>query len=128
MADLRGGLRSETGQGAMGCIVFIIVLIGVLYAAFQFSRPYIKHSMMEAKMEDLAKWSLENPHYDDPFIIKAILNAAEELSIDLDREDIQVERNKERARIIIRWEDEVRLPKYVRHLEFNVEASREVER
>ena len=112
----------------MGCIVFIIVLIGVLYAAFQFSKPYFKHSMMQTKMEDLAKWLLENPHYDDLFVIKEIFNAAEELSIDLDREDIKVERNKERVRIFVRWEDTVSLPKYIRPLEINVGASREVEK
>jgi hypothetical protein len=34
--------------------------------------------MMESKLNNLAEWSVENPHYDDEFIIKAILNVAKE--------------------------------------------------
>jgi hypothetical protein len=118
-------LRMQKGAGVIGCIFFILILIAILDVAFQFSRPYIKHSMMKSKMEDLVKWSLENPHHDNAFITKSVLNVAKELSIDLSPEDIEVERDRERARISVYWEDEITLPYYTKHLEFEVEATKE---
>jgi len=118
-------LRDHKGWGAIGCIFFILILFAVFYGAFQFSRPYIKHSMMKSKIEDLVKWSLENPHYDNAFISKSVLKAAKELSIDINLEDIEIERNKTRARIYVYWEDEITLPYYTKHLEFEVEGVKE---
>jgi hypothetical protein len=118
-------LRDHNGWGAIGCIVLLLILLAVLYAGFQFSRPYIKRSMMGNRLEYLVKWSLENPDYDNAFIIKSVLNAAQELSIDLNPEDIEVERSKERASIYVYWEDEITLPYYSKHLEFEVEATKE---
>jgi uncharacterized membrane protein YwzB len=118
--------KNQKGKGAIGCIVFIIILLGLLYAAFQYSRPYIKRSMMEGKLDYLASWALENPHYDNKFIIKSVLNGATELSIDLDPENIQMERTKESLTISLYWEDDIDLPYYHKHLEFNIEKTKKV--
>lgn len=119
--------RSDGGKGAIGCIVFIIILVAGLYAAFQFSRPYIKRSMMDGKLDHLTAWSLENPHYDNKFVITSILNAAKELSIDLDPENIGLERTKEDITITVYWEDDINLPYYSKHLEFEIEKTKKAE-
>ena len=116
-----GKLGKQEGTGAIGCIVFIIILLAAGYAAFQFSRPYMKRSMMDGKLGYLASWSLKNPHYDNKFIISSILNAADELSIELDPENIGLDRTKERVTIAVYWEDDINLPYYHKHLEFEIE-------
>jgi len=116
-------LRVQKGKGAIGCIVFIIVLLAALYAAFQFARPYIKRSMMGGKLENLVSWSLQNPHYDDKFVIKSALKAADELSIELNPENIELERTTERITISVYWEDNINLPYYHKHLEFEIEKT-----
>lgn len=121
-------LWGQQGTGAIGCIVSIIILLIVLYAIFQFSRPYIKRSMMESKLNNLAEWSVENPHYDDEFIIKAILNVAKEFSLDLIPENITLERTKEDISISVYWEDDINLPAYHKHLEFEVEIAKQAPR
>jgi len=121
-------LWGQQGTGAIGCIVSIIILLIVLYAIFQFSRPYIKRSMMESKLNNLAEWSVENPHYDDEFIIKAILNVAKEFSLDLIPENITLERTKEDISISVYWEDDINLPAYHKHLEFEVEITKQAPR
>jgi hypothetical protein len=121
-------LWGQQGTGAIGCIVSIIILLLVLYAIFQFSRPYIKRSMMESKLNNLAEWSMENPHYDDEFIIKAILNVAKEFSLDLIPENITLERTKEGISISVYWEDDINLPVYHKHLEFEVEITKQAPR
>ena len=121
-------LWRQKGTGAIGCIVFVIIFLVVLYAIFQFSRPYIKRSMMESKLNNLAEWSVENPHYDDEFIIKAILNAAKEVSLDLIPENITLERTKEHISISVYWEDDINLPAYHKHLEFEVEITKQAPR
>jgi len=121
-------LWGQQGTGAIGCIVSIIILLIVLYAIFQFSRPYIKRSMMESKLNNLAEWSVENPHYDDEFIIKAILNVAKEFSLDLIPENITLERTKEGISISVYWEDDINLPVYHKHLEFEVEITKQAPR
>ena len=121
-------LWGQQGTGAIGCIVSIIILLIVLYAIFQFSRPYIKRSMMESKLSNLAEWTADNPHYDDEFIIKAILNVAKEFSLDLIPENITLERTKEGISISVYWEDDINLPAYHKHLEFEVEITKQAPR
>lgn len=115
-------LQAHKGRGAIGCIFFILITLAVIYGAFQYTRPYIKHSIMKSKIESVAQWALENSYYDDSLVIKGVLTAANELSIDISPEDIQLERTKERVNIFVSWEDEINLPSYHKHLEFEVEA------
>lgn len=120
-------LRIQKGKGAIGCIVLIIILLAAVYAVFQFSRPYIKRSMMDGKLDNLASWSLQNPHYDNKFVINSILGAAEELSIELDPEDIVLERTKEYITISVYWEDDINFPYYHKHLEFEIEKTKKAD-
>jgi hypothetical protein len=83
--------------------------------------------MMESKLSNLAEWTAENPHYDDEFIIKAILNAAKEVSIDLNPKNISLERTQEGVSISVYWEDDIDLPAYHKHLEFEIEKRQKAE-
>lgn len=112
--------KKEGGKGTFGCIIFLILLSIIFYISFQISRPYIKRSMMDSKLEYLASWSLKNPQYDDKFLISSILKAADELSIDLIPENIDLERTQEYININIYWEDEISLPYFHKDLEFEI--------
>ena len=71
---LRSG--SETGEGRLGSIIWLIVVIGVIYAGWHLIPPYTAHYTFQDKVVELAR----APKYSHPDerITSEIIKAAQE--------------------------------------------------
>ena len=81
--------RSQRGAGKLKAIVFTIVLLAAVYAAFKLVPPYVAEYQIQDKIQELARFGIVN-RYTDEQVRDNVFKAAEDLNLPVKREDIKV--------------------------------------
>jgi len=120
----------SSGKINMGCLFIIIIFIAGGYAGFKFGRIYLAKYILNRKIMEIAGDAAQDYEAkifpNERAIADAIIKEAENLSVDITYDDIQIKRGKQSVTINVTWEGDVVLPQYTHHFIFEFESKRKI--
>ena len=108
--------RSERGDGNVGCIVWLLVLVIVVVIGWKAIPVKLRTSQLYDHMVELSKFSPQAPPDD---LERSILKRAGELELPLDKEGVVVQRIGDRIKMEARYAVPLHYPGYTYEWEFN---------
>ncbi|MEW5974520.1 MAG: hypothetical protein AB1898_01820 [Acidobacteriota bacterium] len=119
----------EHGAGALGCLLSILLVAGLIYAAYKFGPPYINHYQLKDSMKEIATLTasgidpktgtIGRTEITTAQVQEAVLEKARELQIPLRKEGIKVRREGTMVWITVTYTVPVRLPGQVYDFNFH---------
>ena len=90
--------RSQRGAGKLKAIIYTVILVVGIYAAFKIVPLYVADYQLKDKMSEQARFAVVN-HYSDDQIRDVIYKTVQDLDIPAKRDDIKVEHTNRGLRI-----------------------------
>jgi len=112
------GRRSQRGAGKLKSIVFVIVLLLAVYAAFKLVPPYVSEYQLQDKMQELARFGIVN-RYSEEQVRENVFKTVQDLNLPVKREDIKVTVTQATCRISLDYTVPVDLLFYSTELHFS---------
>ncbi|MFN2432195.1 MAG: hypothetical protein ABR599_05150 [Gemmatimonadota bacterium] len=103
----------------MGCLLWLVLLVGAGYVALQLGRPYVQAWRFEDAIQGQGAAAETNT---DAEIRSFLAESAVRLDIPLEARDIVIRRGREHVTISTQWSQDVQLPGYRRTLTFHPEV------
>lgn len=100
---------TERGEGQFGCIIGLIILIAAGWIAFKMIPVKVKAADLRRTVTDSARSAGQ---LKDPAIRANILSKARELDLEVKKEDIKIQRARERIRVEVDYVVPVEFPGY----------------
>jgi hypothetical protein len=116
--------RSERGEGNLGCILWLLALGLALLIAWKAVPVKIQSTELYDYMDELAKFSAANTSADD--LKTRLIIRAGELRIPLRKEDITIERNRDRVYMEVAYTIPVEFPGYIYQWHFRQRLDRPI--
>lgn len=110
-----GRLRGQRGEGQIGCVIGLIVLIAASYIAFKMIPVKVRAADLRQEITDVGRSA---GMYKEPQIRKLIMAKAEELELPLDPDDLEVVRKSDRVLIEATYVVPVEFPGYTYQWKF----------
>jgi hypothetical protein len=110
-----GRHRGQRGEGQIGCVFGLIVLIAVSYIAFKMIPVKVRAADLRQEITDVARSA---GAYKEPEIRKRIMAKAEELGLPLETRDLEIIRKSERVYIEANYVVPVEFPGYTYQWKF----------
>lgn len=85
----KAGRRAERGEGKGKAIIFTLIFLAVIYAAFKLVPVYVSEYELADKMQEQARFAIVN-HYSDEQIRDNVMKVVQELQIPAKAENIKV--------------------------------------
>ena len=117
-----GLLGSDDGKGALGCLIFLLLLGAAIFATIQVGPTYYAYKNLESDIKREASRAGAN-FYDNELLISNIMALAKRNEISLEKENVKVERFAGQLQIIIHYSVPVDFMIYQRTLDFDIKAS-----
>lgn len=117
------------GTVNIGCITLVLLVIVLGYVGFKFGRVYLAQYIFDRKVFELTgdaadDWK-EKIYPSEVDIANAVMEEAQNLSIDITFDDILVEREDKSVTIQVIWEGDIVIPFYTYHYYFPFEYKRD---
>ena len=109
--------RSQRGEGKLKAIVFTVVLVFGVFAAFKLLPPYINEYQLSDKMQEQARFGVVN-RYTEEQIRDTIFKEAQDLDVPIKKEDIKVLASSSVVRISLDYRVPIDLLIYKMELHF----------
>jgi hypothetical protein len=110
-----GRHRGQRGEGQIGCIVGLIILVAASYIAFKMIPVKVRAADLRQEITDVARSA---GMYSEPEIRKRIMGKAEELGLPLQPGDLKVLRKSDRVLIEATYVVPVEFPGYTYQWKF----------
>lgn len=112
--------RLQSGEGQMGCIISLVILLIVAFIAFKMVPVKVKSAEFRAELVDEAKsGSLRK----DKEIRANLMDKAAELNLPLQNEDLKINRSRSQITIEARYVVPIEFPGYTYMWEFDADYS-----
>lgn len=85
----KAGRRAERGEGKGKAIIFTLIFLAVIYAAFKLVPVYVSEYELADKMQEQARFAIVN-HYSDEQIRDNVMKVVQDLQIPAKAENIKV--------------------------------------
>jgi hypothetical protein len=119
--DLRN-LNSSEGKGYFGCIASLVLFAIAIYLAIVLGPIYYSNFNLEAEVKTIA--SRAGAHYfGDDAVIQDVMDMAKRNEIELEKEDIKVERSAGQLHIKVQYSVPVNFLLFERDVNFDIDAS-----
>ncbi|MFN2443815.1 MAG: hypothetical protein ABR517_14165 [Thermoanaerobaculia bacterium] len=106
----------QRGEGQLGCIIGLIILIAAGWFAFKMVPVKVKAADLRRTVTDSARSAGQMR---DPAIRRAILDKARVLELPVTNSDIKIQRARERIRVEVNYVVPVEFPGYVYQWSFS---------
>lgn len=116
--------RSERGEGNLGCILWMLALGLATLIAWKAVPVKIQSTQLYDYMDELAKFSAARTPPDQ--LEKLIVDRARQLDIQLDKKDVQVERNGDRIFMEVDYTVPLEFPGYTYQWHFHQKLDRPI--
>lgn len=111
-------LRAQRGEGKLKAIIFTVILVAGIYAAFKLVPPYVSEYQLQDKMEELARFGIVN-RYSEEQVRDNVFKAVQDLDLPIKREAIKVTVTQATCRISLDYTVPVDLLFYSAELHFS---------
>jgi hypothetical protein len=109
--------RHESGEGNLGCIIWILVLAIGVFLAFKLIPVKIKSAEFYDFMDEIAKFSSANATQEQ--IEKRLMDKARDLEIPLEKRNLRIVLSRDRIRIDATYTIPVEFPGYTYNWTFH---------
>jgi hypothetical protein len=113
----------QTGQGKIGCILWILAAVVAGMVAFKMVPIKIQTAELYDFMVDQAKWA---GNLSGESLKKNILAKAHELELPVDEKGVQVEKTRDRVRMEVVYTVPVQFPGYTYYWQFRQLVDRNI--
>ncbi len=110
--------HSQRGAGKLKSVVFALVLLLGIYAAFKLVPPYVSEYQLQDKMQELARFGIVN-RYSEEQVRENVFKTVQDLDLPVKREDIKVTVTQTICRISLEYSVPVDLLVYSTELHFS---------
>jgi cell division protein FtsL len=110
--------RGQRGEGRAKAILFTVIFVAAIYAAFKIVPAYVSEYQLNDKMQEVARFAVVN-RYTPEQIRENIFKEIEDLDIPAKREDIKVTATTEVVKISLEYTVPVNLLVYNTELHFS---------
>ena len=112
----QAGQRRQSGQGKIGCFLWVLAFAIAGMVAFKMIPVKVKTSELHTFMVDQAKWA---SHQTAENLEKSILAKARQLGLPLDEKGVQVVKGRDRVRMEAVYTVPVEFPGYTYYWQFH---------
>jgi hypothetical protein len=117
LLSVRSSKKAQRGEGRLKAIIYTVILVGAVYAAFKLVPAYVADYQLKDKMSEQARFAVVNRYTDDQ-IRDTIFKVIQDLDIPAKREDIKVEQTNHGLRISVNYTVPVDFKVYKTELNF----------
>jgi hypothetical protein len=117
LLSVRSSKKAQRGEGRLKAIIYTVILVGAIYAAFKVVPAYVADYQLKDKMSEQARFAVVNRYTDDQ-IRDTIFKVIQDLDIPAKREDIKVEQTNHGLRISVNYTVPVDFKVYKTELNF----------
>lgn len=115
--------RGQAGEGKLGCILWTLLLVVAVMAAWKMIPVKVATSELYDYMVEQAKWAAGT---NTELIQKRILGKANELDLPVEAKQITVERRGDHVRMRAQFTVPVEFPGYVYNWDFDLQVDRAI--
>lgn len=108
--------QSERGEGRLGCLVGLILLLVAGLIAYKMIPVKVKSADMRDTVKDYAKSAGQ---FRDREIVAAILKKAEQLDLPITEDNVEVTRGGGNIKVVVDYEVPIVFPGYTYNWHFN---------
>lgn len=109
--------RQERGEGNLGCIIWVLILVIAVFLAWKLVPVKIKSAEFYDYMDEMAKFSAANATQEA--IEKGLMEKARQLGIPLEKRNLKVTLRREQIRIEATYTIPVEFPGYTYNWTFH---------
>jgi hypothetical protein len=113
----------QRGEGNLGCILWAVVLIIVVFVAWKMVPVKIASAKFSDYMEEQAKFAKGTP---EKQIYQAIIKKASELELPVEPKNLIVERTNDRVKMSVKYTVPIEFPGYTYNWHFEHEIDRNI--
>lgn len=107
--------RSQRGEGQLGCVVGLLVLLAAIFVAYKMVPVKVKAAELRGEVVDEAKSAGVRS---DEQIARNILRTAEANNLPVSKEDIQITRTANTIRVEVNYTVPIEFPGYTYNWDF----------
>lgn len=115
---------AERGEGTLGCILWLVVLGLVILVAWKAVPVKMRSVELYEHMDELAKFAAARSKSDD--LKKSILQKAQQLDLPLERENIEVDLEREKVRMKVEYTVPMEILGFTWDWHFEQEVKRQI--
>ena len=119
MARNRSRIRSQKGEGKVGCLIGLILLLIAVLVAYKMIPIKVKSADLRDTVQDVARSAGQ---HNDKWIATAVLQKAQSLELPVTEEQIEVVRANSEIRVEVDYTVPVKFPGYVYQWHFHHKA------
>jgi hypothetical protein len=119
MARNRSRNRSQKGEGKVGCLIGLVVLLIAAMIAYKMIPIKVKSADLRDTVQDVARSAGQ---HNDKWIATAVLNKAQSLELPVTEESIKVVRANSEIRVDVDYTVPVKLPGFTYQWHFHHKA------
>jgi hypothetical protein len=116
-------MRRQSGQGKIGCVLWILAFAICALVAFKMVPIKIKSAELHDFMVDQAKWTSRRTGEQ---VAKAVLQKAQELDLPVAEDDVRVVIERERIKMDVSYTVPVEFPGYTYQWRFHHAVDRPI--
>jgi len=119
MARNRSRIRSQKGEGKVGCLIGLIILLIAAMIAYKMIPIKVKSADLRDTVQDVARSAGQ---HNDKWIATAVLQKAQSLELPVTEEQIEVVRANSEIRVEVDYTVPVKFPGFVYQWHFHHKA------
>ena len=93
MLSVRSSKKAQRGEGRMKAIIYTVILVAGIFAAFKLVPLYVANYELKDKISEQARFAVVN-RYNDDQIRDILFKTIQDLDIPAKREDIKIEQTR----------------------------------
>ena len=117
MLSLRSSKKAQSGEGRLKAIIYTVILVAGIYAAFKLVPLYVANYELKDKISEQARFAVVN-RYTEEQIRDILFKTIQDLDIPAKREDIKVQQTNHGLLISVNYNVPVDFKVYKTEINF----------
>jgi len=118
--------KHNRGESKIGCIITLVIVAAIIYVGYKVGEAKWDYESMKEKVTEMTKFVAATKTPNLTLTKKSILDAADDLGIDLYEEDIEILIEKGYVTIDVYWDTPISVPGYTYYLEHSVSRTQKL--
>ncbi len=113
-------LRRERGGLSFGCLLIIVILVGLGFVGYKVGEAYWNYFEVKEKVREILNWAVAGQAKTDQEIIQRVAANVREAGLEVPARNIRISHPEGDLTISVKWKRDVVFPGYTLPLNFEV--------